>query len=445
MVERGRWFRKMQVMAVSFYLHTRENKDGTRTIRVSVSARGARVMLSSGLKVLPSDWDAARQRTRRGSPDRGSVNAVLARVEERVAQFENRRRIEGGKVEEAALRRELLAALGREEKADEPQSVTVHDAMLRFAADYGKEEQLSTGSMKLYASTRRMLDMWRPGAVMADLDGEGLSEFFDYLRNVRQVRDSTLHVYHGRVMTFMRWATEKGLNSCRDFEHFATKVRKVRNPVVFLTWEELMRVWSYEIPAEGSVVELTDGITGGRYMKRVNARGMLSRARDFFLFCCFTSLRYSDALRLRRCDIDGRCLHIATQKTSKPLTIELNKYSREVLARYTEADTGEFALPRMAPCDLNACIKDIAELCGINTPVTETCYRGGKREDVTLPKFMRLGSHTGRRTFICNALMKGIVPQVVMKWTGHSDYSSMRPYIDVAETAKAEAMKLFDE
>ena len=77
--------------------------------------------------------------------------------------------------------------------------------------------------------------------------------------------------------------------------------------------------------------------------------------------------------------------------------------------------------------------------------MTETCYRGGKREDVTLPKFMRLGSHTGRRTFICNALMKGIVPQVVMKWTGHSDYSSMRPYIDVAETAKAEAMRLFDE
>ena len=26
--------------------------------------------------------------------------------------------------------------------------------------------------------------------------------------------------------------------------------------------------------------------------------------------------------------------------------------------------------------------------------------------------------------------------QVVMKWTGHSDYKAMRPYIDIAEKTK---------
>ena len=435
----------MQVMAVSFYLHTRENKDGTRTIRASVSVQGARLMLSSGLKVRAADWDAARQRTRRGSPDCGSVNAVLARVEERVAQFENRRRIEGGQVSEDMLRHELMAALGREDKETAPRALTVGDALLRFVADYGKEQQLKTASLKLFGVLRRSLEMWRPEARLDELDKEGLTSFFNFLREDRQVKDTTLATYHGKLITFLRWAVRKGLTTCRDFENFATKVRKVRNPVVFLTWEELMRVWNYEIPAEGSAVELTDGVTGGRYIRRVCMRGMLTRARDFFLFCCFTSLRYSDAMRLRRTDVYEGCIHIATQKTTKPLTIELNKYARAILDRYAGADLGGFALPHMDAAPLNDCIKLLGELCGINTPVTETCYRGGKREDVTLPKFMRLGSHTGRRTFICNALMKGIVPQVVMKWTGHSDYSSMRPYIDVAETAKAEAMKLFDE
>ena len=32
-----------------------------------------------------------------------------------------------------------------------------------------------------------------------------------------------------------------------------------------------------------------------------------------------------------------------------------------------------------------------------------------------------------------------------MKWTGHSDYKAMKPYIDVADEIKAEAMKKFDD
>lgn len=59
-------------------------------------------------------------------------------------------------------------------------------------------------------------------------------------------------------------------------------------------------------------------------------------------------------------------------------------------------------------------------------------------------KWELIGTHTGRRTFVCNALSMGISPQVVMKWTGHSDYKAMKPYIDVTDTAKAGAMGLFD-
>ena len=32
-----------------------------------------------------------------------------------------------------------------------------------------------------------------------------------------------------------------------------------------------------------------------------------------------------------------------------------------------------------------------------------------------------------------------------MKWTGHSDYKAMRPYIDIAEKTKADAMKKIDD
>ena len=34
-----------------------------------------------------------------------------------------------------------------------------------------------------------------------------------------------------------------------------------------------------------------------------------------------------------------------------------------------------------------------------------------------------------------------IPPQVIMKWTGHSDYKSMKPYIDIATKTKSDAMQ----
>ncbi|GHT34633.1 hypothetical protein AGMMS49574_22410 [Bacteroidia bacterium] len=41
--------------------------------------------------------------------------------------------------------------------------------------------------------------------------------------------------------------------------------------------------------------------------------------------------------------------------------------------------------------------------------------------------------------------MLGITPQIVIEWTGHSDYSAMKPYIAVADKAKEDAMKLFNK
>ncbi len=31
-----------------------------------------------------------------------------------------------------------------------------------------------------------------------------------------------------------------------------------------------------------------------------------------------------------------------------------------------------------------------------------------------------------------------------MKWTGHSDYKAMKPYIDIADSIKVNAMNRFD-
>ena len=44
-----------------------------------------------------------------------------------------------------------------------------------------------------------------------------------------------------------------------------------------------------------------------------------------------------------------------------------------------------------------------------------------------------------------NALALGIPAPVVIKWTGHSDYKAMKPYIDIADDIRANAMNKFNQ
>lgn len=93
---------------------------------------------------------------------------------------------------------------------------------------------------------------------------------------------------------------------------------------------------------------------------------------------------------------------------------------------------------------MNVYIKEACKICGINEKLTNIYYRGNVKYEETKEKWELIGSHAGRRTFVYNALMLGISPNIVMKWTGHSDYKSMKPYIDIADTVKKSAMQMFN-
>ena len=66
---------------------------------------------------------------------------------------------------------------------------------------------------------------------------------------------------------------------------------------------------------------------------------------------------------------------------------------------------------------------------GANEPQRIVYFIGNQRYEEVYPKYELLTSHCGRRTFIINALYLGINAEVIMKWTGHNDYKSMKPYI----------------
>lgn len=148
----------------------------------------------------------------------------------------------------------------------------------------------------------------------------------------------------------------------------------------------------------------------------------------------------------KRTDIEGDTMYVTTVKTNDRLPINLNSFAKAILDKYKDENFpyGR-ALPVLANQLMNRYLKNLCELAGFNKPIKRVCYRAGERVEETFPKYEMIGTHAGRRTFICFALSSGIPPQVVMKWTGHSDYQAMKPYIEIAEKTKVDAMKLFDD
>jgi integrase len=300
-----------------------------------------------------------------------------------------------------------------------------YEAFDDFVRVCGRHNDWTHSTFENFATVKNHLKNFRSELSFEFFDEEGLTKYVQYLREVREMRNSTIGKQLSFLKWFLRWSFKQGMHSNNAYDTFKPKLKDTQKKIIFLTWEELNKLREFKIPPTKQALE---------------------RVRDVFLFQCFTGLRYSDVFNLRRSDIKGDHIEVTTVKTSDSLIIELNDHSRAIIEKYKDVEfENDKALPVITNQKMNDYLKELAELAEIIEPVRQTYYKGNERIDEVTPKYALLGTHAGRRTFICNALALGIPPQVVMKWTGHSDYKAMKPYIDIADDIKASAMSKFNQ
>ena len=258
------------------------------------------------------------------------------------------------------------------------------------------------------------------------LDKVFFDSFAEYLLNVKKFQNSTNAKTIKNFKWFLRWALINKYHDNTFFQQYTPGLCKPKSDntfIVFLNNEELQQLKNYDFSN--------------------NER--LDKVRDVFLFCCYSGLRHSDVEHLHQKDIYDDMLHVTTIKTDDSITINLNNTTRSILEKYKTDDPNDKALPVVSNQKMNAYLKEMAQIVGIDQPITKIYYAGNKRIEETRPKYEWIGTHTGRRTFICTLLSKGVAPQMVMKFTGHNSYDTMKPYIDITEKAKAQAMSVLDD
>lgn len=419
----------MHIERIILFLVDKEKgkQDGRLRMRVKWNRSQCIVSILLGFRVNPDKWSREAQRCT-ANTTHGKDHTPASVINREIQAYENA----ATEVFTAYEREETMptaddfrAALRKALSRDTPATARTEIGLYieRFIAECSSLNNWTHGTVQKFETLRHHLEAFRQPATYRMFTEAGLLAFVEFLRDSRKMRNTTIRKQVALLKWFLKWSVRKGYTHDQTFERFNPHLKSAKKTVVYLTWEELMCVYSHPIPPEK------------RYLERV---------RDVFCLCCFTSLRYSDVARLRPDDIYDGAIHMVSHKTADTLTIELNGYSRAIIDRYRGGDYGGLAMPVISNQKMNDYLKELGALCGLDTPVTVTYYRGSERIDETRPKWALIGTHTARRTFICNALALGISPLVVMKWTGHESYATIKPYIEVADRTKAEAMRLFD-
>lgn len=466
-------------MKIRFYLKTTVvNKAGESPIRCDINIRGTRIQKLIGFSVPynkedqdKSKWDFEKEELKHGvktssGADYRVINAMLTAIKSHFQAYEfsiseapsvedlnrefekatNKQRARvaaiNNKDTEEVIEQKVAEAETKEKK---PKAKPASEYMDEFIREESNLKGWSMETYKMQKSFKNHLIKFNKNAGLDFYDQNGLEKFIVYLRSKAGLEENSAQKQYKNLAWFLRWAIRKGYTQVRAVETYEPVFKTVKKPVIFLTQEELDKLFNYKIPKTGSVVKLKT-YEGKEYEKTVMEGEGMERARDLFCFCAFTSLRYSDVVEVRRVDIQDGILNITTQKTHDRLPIVLHKNALAILEKYKDQNfSAGKALPYMTNQQMNRCLKDLCELCGFNTPYTITCYRNGTRHDDVFPKYELIGTHAGRKTFICFALSNGIAPDVVMKFTGHCDYKSMKPYIDITESAKRDAISLLEK
>lgn len=234
-------------------------------------------------------------------------------------------------------------------------------------------------------------------------------------------KNSTITKHFRYLKSILRWCKEQGYPVADEIFGYKPNLSVPLKAVVYLKYEEVLAFEKFNFPPN---------------------KEYLARARDYFCFMCYTSLRYSDLRALKKASIDDNCIDMFAQKTGGHLRIPLVSHARRIYEKYKDLTPGAYLFKVPSNQKMNSFIKEAAQMAGLTREIVETTYCGAKRIEEVHKLCDTISCHDARRTFVCISLSLGIPQSVVMSCTGHADYETMKPYIAISdETSKQELVK----
>lgn len=381
------------------------NKKGLSPIEVSVSYNGERIYFSTGKSAKPSKWNKQKQQVRGESKEALLVNNFLIEFRNKIYEKEIELMKRGYMITVHLLKNAIL------DKVESLKDKTLMQVIYQYNNDKKRLIGIGVSPSTYYCfehSRRLLLEFMqkvykRDDLILQEVNIGFIQSFHTFLLTDKGMAQNTCTKHLKYLKTIINIAIS---NNYLQYNMIASyKVEREPVNIDFLTEEELRRIINFDTPLP-----------------------RLEKARDFFLFGCFTGLAYIDIKTLKpehfEKDDEGRIwIHKKRVKTGIMSNIPLLPMAKMILEKYKGVDK---LIPIQDASDINKYLKDIAILCNINKHIT---------------------FHTSRHTFASTVtLANNISIEVVSKMLGHTNTRMTAHYAKLVDKCIAEQMDgIFDK
>ena len=383
---------------------SKQNKKGLSPIEVSITTNGKRIYFSTGKHVPATDWNKEKQAVKGKSEEAQLINGYLIQLRNKIYQKE---------IELLQKGYLITAELLKEAITDKVEALN-EKTLLDVLNEHNTERKAMVGKTVAPAT------YW-----VFEYTGRLFKEFIQkkYERKDLYLREINLGFIQG-FHAYLLGEKKMGQNSCTKHLKF---LKKLLNLAVANSYISYNPVNAYKVEREPVEVDFLDEEELRKIINFDTPLPRLERAKDMFLFGCFTGLSYIDIKTLTpehfEKDNTGRIwIKKRRVKTGVLSRIPLLPIAKLILDKYKG---GEKLLPIQDPADINKYLKDIAILCGINKRI---CF------------------HTSRHTFASTVtLANNISLEVVSKMLGHTNTRMTAHYAKLIDKCIGEQMdKLMD-
>ncbi len=296
---------------VNFFLKEPKSEDET-LVYLFFSYQGKRLKYSTSEKIHPDFWLKKKQRASDKMPlnQAPEFNSRLDNIEGAIKNVFRRLQNDGIVPNNQKLKDELEKEI-KQEQNNKPTLFSFIESFIKEskalkAPTTIKSYNNTLNHLKKYCETRRkQIDF-------DDINLDFYSSFLTYLTNDLKFASNTVGNQIKILKLFMNEATERGLNTNMDFKK--KKFKKItENPdKIYLTIDELKKLYELDL--------------------KENQR--LEKIRDLFIVGCYTGLRFSDFIQLKKENIiDGNKIKLRTQKTGESVVIPLHPYVKEIFEK----------------------------------------------------------------------------------------------------------------
>jgi len=398
--------RTNNTFGVQFISRTNKAKNGLLPIYARISVDGRRVEVSLKRFIHPDNWNDAKGSAKGKSEEIRNLNTYLEQIRSRLTEC----------YQELTVKKKLVTAVavknlfcGFEEKE--------HSLITLF--DYHNVEMKTTlewGTLKNYFTTRRYVEEYLKAHLktsdvfLSQLNYRFLTEFERFMK-AYVPKDQKLPCGQNTIMKHIE------------------RLRKVVNMAIKNDWLDRDPFQKFQ----PSFIKSNRQFLSADELAAIEQKEFkilrLQHAKDMFVFSCYTGLAYIDVYELTSQNlslgIDGEYwINTCRHKTDIPVRVPLLPPAMAIVEKYKNnprvLESGRL-LPVYANQLLNNYLKEIADFCGIEKP---------------------LSFHIARHTFATTVTLTNGVPiETVSKLLGHTSIKTTQIYAKVIEQKVSDDMK----